>query len=67
MHNESNKRKITIIGLKGSRSLFLQLLLSSVQRTVEQKTEWQQQPRAECPDKVPPFAVCLRKRMCLYY
>lgn len=33
---------------------------------VEYKTEWQQQRRAEYPDKVLPFAVCLRKIMCLY-
>ena len=34
---------------------------------VEQKTEWQQQPRAECPDETLPFSSMFRKKtVCLF-
>ena len=34
-----------------------------VQMAIEQKTDWQRQPRAERPDI---YAVCFKKMMCSY-
>ena len=54
VHAEGTSARESKIVLALGGDVFAQMI-------VDQKTGWQQQPRAECPDKVLPFAVCLRK------